>query len=417
VSSRVAARAKAGVPGPSAAGPLPRVLFVGQTGQVGGAELSLVDTACRHRERSEVLLFADGPFRRRLEDAGVRVTVAPGGGREAALALTRGSGTAAALAAAPGLARLVATVAREARRFDLVYANSQKAFVAAAAATAVARRPLLWHLRDILTEEHFGRLARTASVGLANLSRARVVADSRATARAFVAAGGREDSVSVVYNGIDAAPFDAVDGAAASAALRRELGCGPDAPLLASFSRLSPWKGQHVLIEALRHLPGAHAVLVGGALFGEDAYEASLRRAAAGPGVAGRVHLLGFRDDVPALARAVDVVVHSSVSPEPFGRVIVEGMLAGKPVVAAGAGGAVEIVEDGVNGLLAPPGDAAALAASVRGLLADPGRAAALARRGREDARRRFSPEAHAAGIDAVLVELAAAGQRRRQGA
>jgi len=90
------------------------------------------------------------------------------------------------------------------------------------------------------------------------------------------------------------------------------------------FSRLSYWKGQHVLLEAMRELPGVHALLAGEALFGETEYIAQLKALVSLPELAGRIHWLGFRSDVPALMATCNIVVHTSTEPEPFGR-IVEG--------------------------------------------------------------------------------------------
>jgi glycosyltransferase involved in cell wall biosynthesis len=112
-----------------------------------------------------------------------------------------------------------------------------------------------------------------------------------------------------------------------------------------------------------------------------------------------RVHLLGFRADIPVLMRAVDVVLHTSVAPEPFGRIIVEGMLAGRPVVAARAGGTPEIVRHDSTGFLVPPGDDAMIADAVATLLADPGRRATMGRAGRERARQVFD-------IDTMLAAV-----------
>jgi glycosyltransferase involved in cell wall biosynthesis len=264
---------------------------------------------------------------------------------------------------------------------------------------------LIWHLHDMLTADHFAPLMRLAATRLANLGAARVIANSHATAQAFAEAGGDRSKVRVVHNGIDPEPFDRVDETTTRAGLRRILDCGT-APLLGVFGRLATWKGQHVLIEALQGLPDVHAVLVGGPLFGEGDYDSWLHRMVSERGLTGRVHFLGFREDVPALMKGVDIVLHTSVTPEPFGRVIVEGMLAGKPVIATAAGGVLEILEPAVSGLVVPPGDAAALASAIRELLASPARAAALARRGCAEARRRFSLEAHVDAIDAVIAEL-----------
>jgi len=336
------------------------------------------------------------------------------------------------LAAAPAVLRQARRLAAMAREFDVIYTNTQKAFVIGAVAGAFARRPVVWHLRDMLTAGHFSNANRRVAVTLANRFARLVICNSQATADAFLAAGGRPgEKVRVVYNGIDPEPFDAVSDEDA-AGVRHALEIPAEAFVVGVFGRLTPWKGQDVLLDAAARLiapgspgspatpanpatpgtpgtPGApplHVLVVGEALFTpeDQAYAKQLRsRAAAGP-LAGRVHLLGFRDDIAAVMKACDAVVHCSTQPEPFGRVIVEGMLAGRAVVAANAGGAAEIVRDGETGLLTPPGDAAALAEALHTLRTDAGRAARLAAAGRADAVERFSVDAMGAAIEELLT-------------
>ena len=130
-----------------------------------------------------------------------------------------------------------------------------------------------------------------------------------------------------------------------------------------------------------------------------------MRQQAQELGISQRVHFLGFRADVPRLMRLVRVILHTSTSPEPFGRVIVEGMLARKPVVASRAGGVSEIVTHGKTGYLVPPGDASELAATVNRLLADPGQAEEVARAGRADAEARFTVSAMVEGVGRNIEE------------
>jgi glycosyltransferase involved in cell wall biosynthesis len=375
-------------------------LFVDHAGVLGGAELSLLDLAAAFGERAEVLLLADGPFRALLESRGVRVTVESLGALKHVKKETRLPRPAAFTDAV----RIARRVAKRAAPHKLLYANSQKAFVVAAAAGLLARRPVVWHLRDILAEPHFSSTNVRAAVTLANLRAARVIANSRATAEAFTGAGGHDSLVRVVHNGIDPAPFDAVTSAAA-AGTRAALGVPPDAYVVALFGRFHPWKGQHVLLDALTRLPRVHALFAGAPLFGEDAFASALRAQAEKTGVASRAHFLGFRSDVPELMRASDAIVHASVYPEPFGRVIVEGMLAGRPVIATRAGGVTEIIGEG-TGLLVAPNDATALAAAVDALAGDPARAAAMAARGAERARAEFSVTAMVRGVEDAVRGL-----------
>lgn len=383
----------------------PSVLFVDHAAVMGGAQHSLLDIAEAFRERSATALLEDGPFATALESRGARVLRIGGGG---ALRSVRKRSV------VPGVRPLVAAVwlaravARAARPYELLYANSPKSFLVAALAGAMARRPVVWHLRDILDHRHFSAANVRVVVAAANQRAVRVVANSRATADAFVAAGGKRALVTVVHNGIDPAPFDAL-GPDSCREVRAALGISPGAYVVGCFSRLHPWKGQTVLLDAVERMPAVHALVVGGALFaGEAPYEAELRARAGLPSLAGRVHLLGARDDVPRLLVACDVVVHPSVLAEPFGRVLVEAMLAGRPVVATAGGGVPEVVTDGETGVLVPPGDARALGDALDGLRRDPIRGAALARRASVHARQRFSRDAMLAGVRRVLEEVAA---------
>jgi glycosyltransferase involved in cell wall biosynthesis len=129
-------------------------------------------------------------------------------------------------------------------------------------------------------------------------------------------------------------------------------------------------------------------------LFGETNYANTLRQQAEELGVGDRVHFLGFRSDVPALMKAVDVIVHSSTAPEPFGRVIVEGMLAKRPVIATSAGGAPEILRNGETGMLVTPGDVSELVAALRMLRDQPSVAQAMATAAYSYAVMNFSIEA-----------------------
>jgi glycosyltransferase involved in cell wall biosynthesis len=337
----------------------PRVLFVDHTGVLGGAELQLLEIVGHFRERCHVALFADGPFRGRLEVLDIPVSVlAAGAGM---LRVARDGSRAQSLAAAPAVARMAWRLAGLARRFDVIYPNSQKAAVVSMLAGRLARRPVVWHLHDILSAAHFGRLQRRTIVTLANFGARRVIVNSQSARDAFVACGGAASRVVVIMNGLQSAMVDAASPA--PAALREALGIAPG-PLVGLFGRLTHWKGQHVLIEALALRPDVQAVVVGDAIFGERAYADELRRSAVALGVADRVHWLGFRDDVPTLMRMVDLVLHTSVSPEPFGRVIVEAMLARRPVLATDHGGAVELLGAG-HPHLVKPADAKALAVAM----------------------------------------------------
>ncbi len=342
-----------------------RLLLISHAGEMGGAEYVLLDIARHYGPRCHVVLFADGLVRERLQEAGIGVTLLQADAQ--LLGVRREGGALRALSSAPSVARMAWRLARIARGYDVLYPNSQKAAVVTMLVGRLVNRPVVWHLHDILSPEHFAAVQRKLVVHLANAAARRVIAISEATRASFIACGGDPARVQVVLNGVDEAQFAGIERFDA-AAMRRSLGL-EGVKLVGLFGRLTPWKGQHVLVEALAALPGVHALMVGEALFGEAGYREQLHAQAEQLGVASRVHWLGFRSDVPQLMRTVDVVVHASTSGEPFGRVIVEGMLAKRPVLATDHGASRELL-GAEDTELVPPGDAGQLAAAITRILA-----------------------------------------------
>ncbi|AFJ89036.1 glycosyltransferase [Burkholderia vietnamiensis] len=403
-----AQRSTAVAPLPVARGPA--TLVLDQSGVLGGAELSLLEIMKHMRANADVLLFDDGPFRAALDEIGARVDVLDQG----ALAGVRKQGGVSA-GALKQLVALVRNVARRARRAEVIYANTQRAMVVAALAGRLARKPVVWHLRDIVSGDHFGGKQLKAIKYCARFGITRVIANSDASAQAFRALTGfTPQHVDVVFNGISAGPFDALENVS-QAALRARFGLPEHAWLVGSFSRLAHWKGQHLLLEAATRHPDMHVVLVGAPLFGEDEYAAQLHETVARHRMGDRVHFLGFQRDVAACMKAVDMVAHTSITPEPFGRVIVEGMLARRPVVAARAGGVVEIIEDGENGLLCEPGNAAALADALGRLKHDGALRERLVASGRATAVRRFGTETYVERVEKILADTAKAAKAKKR--
>ncbi|MBW4599657.1 MAG: glycosyltransferase [Calothrix sp. FI2-JRJ7] len=361
-----------------------KILFLDQSGKPGGAELCLIDIAKPYRSNCLVGLFADGSFRDLLEKNQIPVKILT----NQAIQVRKESTLIQGLASLTQLLPLINKVAKIARDYDLIYANTQKALVIGAIASFLSRRPLVYHLHDILSPEHFSKTNRTIAVTLANRFARIIIANSQASKTAFIAASGRADIVEVVYNGFDSTSYQVNE--AQIKQLRQELEL-EDKFVIGHFSRLSPWKGQHILIEAIAKSPSqVTAILVGDALFGEQEYVKQLHEQVEKLQLQNRVKFLGFRSDIPQLMSACDLVAHTSIAAEPFGRVIVEAMLCGKPVVAAEAGGAIEIVENNVNGYLVTPGEPQELAKIITTCVKEPSKTAILADNALHSARSKF---------------------------
>ncbi len=374
-------------------GSSPRILFLDQSGELGGAELCLADLAEACGEGSAVLLFQDGPFKEFLSTRNIAVHLAilP---RMASL-VRKAASFLTYLRAVPGMAFVMYRGLKVAKDFDLLYANTAKALIVGAVLAFLLRKKFCFHLHDILSSDHFSAINRRLIVLLANRAEA-VVANSRATAEAYRTNGGKQELIRVIPNGFSISLFRA---GPLWPERPRGVPAG-DFPLIGLFGRITRWKGQDVLIKALAQLPGVHGLIVGEAVFTEEDrdFGEELRRLATDLGVAERIHFLGFCPEIVPLLSRVDLVAHCSTSPEPFGRVIVEAMLAGRPVVAAKAGGVLEIIKDNQTGLLVEPGNPQALARAIQNLLENPNLATALGESAKREAEQRF-------GLNQVLLQ------------
>lgn len=212
------------------------------------------------------------------------------------------------------------------------------------------------------------------------------------------------EKISVAYNAVELDRF----GAPPSPALRAELTGGADEPLFLTLARLEPQKGLDVLLRAAAETPGARF-----AIAGEGPLRSELEDLAAQLGVVDRVRLLGHRSDVPELLAASDAFVLPSLY-EGSSLAVLEAMAARRAVVSSAIPGTDELIEDGADGLLVPPGDAVALAAALRQLLDDRGLREQLAGLARQKVEERFSPAALASGVEAVYEELLSDGRASR---
>jgi glycosyltransferase involved in cell wall biosynthesis len=361
-----------------------RIFFLDQSGKPGGAELCLIDIAKPYRDSALIGLFADGPFKDLLQQNNIPVEVLT----TQAIQVRKESSLLEGLKSFGQLAPLITKVIKKAGEYDLIYANTQKALVVGALASFFSHRPLVYHLHDILSGEHFSQINLRIAINLANSFASLVIANSQASKTAFIQAGGRTDIVEVVYNGFDPKIYQSDESEINK--LQQELGLQGKF-VIGHFSRLAPWKGQHILIDALAKCPQeVTAILVGDALFGEQDYVKQLHQQVTNLGLENRVKFLGFRSDIPQLMATCDLVAHTSTSPEPFGRVIVEAMLCGKPIVAAKAGGVMELVEHGLNGFLVTPGKPQELAQVITTCLHETETTATIANNARTTASRRF---------------------------
>ncbi|MBU2740809.1 MULTISPECIES: glycosyltransferase family 4 protein [Acidithiobacillus] len=372
------------------------ILFVDQTAKLSGGELALLDIVTPYKDGSKVILFEDGPLRAELVKRQVKVEIIIPNG--ALNNIRRGSRI--PMASITSLVRLARSVAQEAKNFDFIFANSQKAGLISVLAGQLASKPVVWYLHDILNSEHFGKAQLLAARYTARKS-TQILVNSKSTKEALQILTGRNDNTHLIYNAFNTKPF--VQTANSQENQREALGFD-SRPLVGVFGRLSPWKGQDVFLRTLAMMPAVQGLIVGSPMFGEDAYAQHLEQEIKTLGLENRVKLLGFRSDIPELMKTCDIIAHTSIAPEPFGRVIVEGMLSGRPVVASKSGGPNEIIENGVTGMLYTPGDSQALQSVLSEIINEPEQALLMAQRGRETALNRFSLDNMHKRLDDIIT-------------
>jgi glycosyltransferase involved in cell wall biosynthesis len=288
---------------------------------------------------------------------------------------------------------------------DLIHSNGIK-FHLLAGLAAPRRVPLVWHIHDFISLRPFLTMAlRITSIrarGAFAVSRA-VQQDAQAIFPRF--------PVELIYNGIDTDEFS--PGLVPGVRLDHLAGL-PEARsetvrigLVATYAR---WKGHEVFLKAAAQLlrvsqrPPVRFYLVGGPIYQTSGSQFStdeLRTIAAGLNIGADIGFIPFQHKPAEVYRALNIVVHASTQPEPFGRTIVEGMACAKPVIAAQSGGAAELFTHNYDAMGVPPNDPAALATAICGLTINPDRRRTLGNNARQTAveqfsRHRLGPQIHA---------------------
>jgi glycosyltransferase involved in cell wall biosynthesis len=303
------------------------------------------------------------------------------------------------------LARVVVPRARVLTRLfrrerpDLVYlANGVTTNLDGVMAAAICGLPVVCHekgLRRLGPVERFLSRWVDTIVGMTDEVTAHIRGKG-AHARRFL----------TIYDGIDCDAF--VSGGGGD--VRREFGIPADAPVVGIVGHLQAWKGQLLVVDAVARArarcPELRCLIVGGVHRLGEEYGRQVRERIAAEGLTRDVILTGARRDVPACMDAMDVVIHSSMRREPFGRVMIEAMARGRPVIAPRFGGPREIVVDGETGLLVEPRDAGALADAIVALVTDGDRRRAMGVAARQRVDRVFDIRHHVRAMQDVFDEI-----------
>lgn len=392
--------------------PVPRVLFLGPVGVLGGAERVLLEAvrallAERPGLSLKVVTMTPGPLLDEVKATGAEAELiempralaelGDSGAGNRGMEFARQLGQ---VAASREVYRFHAALRRTVQSFrpDLLHSNGLKTHLLAPSVSA-SGTPIIWHLHDFVSQRPVMRRGLLALRGRAALG----LAISRAVAEDFRAALGPQLPVAVVHNAVDCRRFS--PGPADGAMLDALAGMPPAAPdtvrvgLVATYAR---WKGHEVFLRAAARaaamaprLP-VRFYVVGGPIYRtlDSQYSRDeLVGLSRGLGLHHRVGFVPFQADTVPIYRVLDVAVHASTSPEPFGLTIVEAMACARPVVVSLDGGARELVVPGEDALAAAPGDVRGLSEQIQRLVRDAALRAKLGAAARGAVQARFSRE------------------------
>jgi glycosyltransferase involved in cell wall biosynthesis len=361
------------------------ILYLDHTARPGGGELALVNLLREintDKYHPVVALGEDGIIRQMLHTSSIYTEVYLDDSRLNRLsrrqAIVHGLCNPLYLASLLKAALSAARIAR-AEHAHLIHCNSLKADLIGGVAGRIVHLPVLWHIRDCLDPPNIPIIPSHIFRFLCNRLPACITACSDAALNTLYKKGSSclsKPAAVVIHDGVPLDRF--LIPRECSERGKQRIGI---------IGRISPWKGQHVFLEAsskvhLRY-PEVHFSITGSALFGEEDYEKGLHLMVQKLGLQDSVVFNGFQSNPSDILGSLDILVHASTLPEPFGQVVAEGMAAGRAVAASDAGGVKELIENGVNGELTPMGDSSALAGALMELIENPEYASQLGKAAR----------------------------------
>jgi glycosyltransferase involved in cell wall biosynthesis len=394
------------------------VAYVNHTSVVGGAEYALLEhlRIMPPWRGAGPVLCPPGELADALEHRGMKVVLFRGTAVSFRFTIrTLARGTVDFLVSAWVIRRAAARAGTA-----VLHANSIRAGLLACCARLIGGPEVIVHVHDVLPSGPTSRLVRSILMRRA----AALVAVSEFTRAAFV--NGLPPSripFAVIHNPLDIEGLVAQGPERASA--RERLGIPTVAPVLGIVGQITPWKGHDTVIAAMPQVleifPDAQLLIVGEPRFVDPltrydnrAYGARLEAMVEDLGVSHAVHFLGHRDDVPVIMRALDLLLLPS-SVEPLARVALEAMVLGTPMLATDVGGLPEVIEEGLTGFLASPGDVAAWTARIIELLQDRSRLTEIGERSSSAIIERVASERYVEQMSSLYAQVLSHRSRRRR--
>ncbi len=386
-----------------------KVLYLDAYPKFGGGQqvlLSMVTKLDPGRYEPLVALPIENPLRERLAENGVKAVGLPF--EPSNYTLPNPLRPLSVLRTIASMARVISQTVKLARRekVDLIHANSAVAGVHGIPVAMMLRIPCIVHSHDFNTSGFTNRLLTVMMryKGAAMIFVSKVLADHYKASDKH-----NRYPYKVIYNGVDTNLFHPDDGA--KARFLAELGLPEETFLIGAIGRIERWKGFDLLMDAFAMVvakhPNARLVMVGDVIFEHlEGVKRELIQQVRSLGIEDKVIFTGFRDDIPYVMSAVDVLVHCPIEREGFPMIMIEAMACGRPIVTVPSGGIVEQVFDGVNGFVVPMRDTKALADATSRLISDGQRAQAMGQAGRRMVEEHLTIEMQTAQVEQVYDRM-----------
>jgi glycosyltransferase involved in cell wall biosynthesis len=269
-------------------------------------------------------------------------------------------------------------------------------------AASMTKIPKIFHIRNFINKIPFVVKLLTSSVDTALYT-------TKAIADRYINIGITVEKSDIVYEPIDIERFSKHQD---TSLIRQQFSIKDNDYIISNIGRITPWKGQHYFLRAMENIikqhPNTKTLIVGepGNSIEDKKYFQLLQNLAQKEPLKGHVFLTGKRDDIAEIMSASDIIVHSSSKPEPFGLVIAEAMASGTPVIATRGGGPIEIIKEGITGLLVPMKSASGIKNAINKLLESKELRKTISINARKDVMERFPIARHVTKVQKMYEDI-----------
>ncbi|MDD2889793.1 MAG: glycosyltransferase family 4 protein [bacterium] len=334
---------------------LKKVLFFDHSAQFGGAERSLLDIISGLKKTDNTFVTSNETILARFKKRGIRCILFPMPPRIVNKKRNTGINLGGIYIIIKLILRFINLLRKE--NPDVVYTNSQKAHLIGGISARILQIPVCVHFRDIFNRNLFSKIWTVGIYLIAN----KLIVISNAVAKQFPASG----KIKIIYNGIDIKLN--------SEKRKKQNSCF----VVGYAGQIARWKGIEYFIQSAgiimqKKKINIKFVVVGGPIFGDEEYLKELKDLTQKLKLEDSIQFKGVVENAINEISEFDVLVHPSVLPEPFGRVLIEAGALGKPVISTNIGAVPEIVIDGETGILVPVKNASAIAEGIAKLLDNP---------------------------------------------